>query len=175
MGKLRKAIAYRRLERPYTRKSRYNEYSFVRGAPRCIITRFDMGNPQGDFDVAVCLISEQDFQLRQNAVESARKAVIRRLEKGIPKNEFHYRIRPYPHHVLRENPLGLTAGADRTSSGMKHAFGKPIGLAARISKGDIIFEVRTKKQYIDAVKKAFEVGKTKLPLSYSIKIIPLKN
>ncbi|MEM2115364.1 MAG: 50S ribosomal protein L16 [Candidatus Woesearchaeota archaeon] len=174
MAKLRKGVCYRRLERPYTRKSKYNEYSFVRGSPPCIITKFDMGNEKGDFEYEVNLISLDSLQLRQNAIESARKTIIRRLEKNIPQTDFHYKIYPYPHHVLRENPLGMTAGADRTSKGMKLAFGKPIGLAARVYAGDVIFKIRTKEKYLNVAKEALEVGKTKLPMRYKIEVKKLK-
>ena len=45
---------------------------------------------------------------------------------------YFFQLRIYPHHILRENPLAAGAGADRMSTGMKCAFGKPISVAARV-------------------------------------------
>ena len=40
----------------------------------------------------------------------------------------------YPHHVLRENKQATGAGADRVSQGMRCAFGKNVGTAARVKR-----------------------------------------
>ena len=50
-------------------------------------------------------------------------------------------IRIYPHHIMRENPLATGAGADRMSTGMKKSFGKTIGVAARVHKGQTLVTV----------------------------------
>ena len=42
MAKLRKFSAYRRIERPYTRKSKYRKKSFIRATPTNKIIRFDI-------------------------------------------------------------------------------------------------------------------------------------
>ncbi|HLC89113.1 MAG TPA: ribosomal protein L16 [Candidatus Nanoarchaeia archaeon] len=66
-------------------------------------------------------------------IESARMTSNRVLEKNIGR-EYHLRIKIYPHHVLRENPLASGAEADRMSTGMKLSFGKSISTAARVRK-----------------------------------------
>ena len=116
MARLRKFCAYRRLERPYTRKSKYRKLSYIKTAPNIKIVRFVGGNLKREFPHRVDLVSEQALQIRHNAFESARLACNRYLEKKLGKLEFKLVIRPYPHHTLRENPLASGAGADRMST-----------------------------------------------------------
>ena len=53
MAKLRKFVAYRRLERPYTRVSKYRKKSYVRANPNVIVVKFDMGNAAATYDYRV--------------------------------------------------------------------------------------------------------------------------
>ncbi len=168
MARLRKFVAYRRLERPYTRVSKFRSKSFVKSRPHIKVTRFDMGNLKGDFGYEVSLISKQPLQIRQESLESARQAANRILEKKLGLGNYHFKIRKYPHHVLRENPLASGAGADRLSKGMKLSFGKVIGIAAQLEKGDKLMSVWVNKQGLDWAKKALRRAYTKLPLSYYI-------
>ena len=57
---------------------------------------------------------------------------------------------------------------------MRRAFGKPIGLAARVTDGDTIIEVRTYKEYLDKVKEALRVASAKLPIKVDLSIFPLE-
>ena len=127
MARLRKFCAYRRLERPYTRVSKFREKSFIRANPNIAIVRFDMGDPTKKFQYQLDLISKDDLQIRHNALESARMTCNRLLENQVGKKSYYLKVRVYPFHILRENPLAAGAGADRMSTGMKHSFGKPIG------------------------------------------------
>ncbi len=63
------------------------------------------------------------------------------------KTDYKFKIKVYPHHHIRENPLASGAGADRMSTGMKKSFGKVIGLAARVKEGQEVMEVHTKPEY----------------------------
>jgi len=163
MAKIRKFVAYRRLERPYTRKSKYRAKSYVRASPNCRIVRHVMGDKQSVFPVVVLLKTKVDLQIRDNALESARTIVLRRLESTIGKTGFRFRIRVYPHHMLRENPLAAGAGADRMSTGMKMSFGKIIGVAAQLREGQDIFEIETTKENLEKVKTAISLARSKLP------------
>ncbi|MFT4310316.1 MAG: 50S ribosomal protein L16 [Candidatus Woesearchaeota archaeon] len=166
MAKLRKFIAYRRLDaRPYTRRSKYRSKSFVRTKPHNRIVRYQMGNLQGGFPVMMELQATTALQIRDNAIESARQVVLRKLEKNFGKKGFLFEIRVYPHHVLRENPLASGAGADRMSTGMKMSFGKPIGVAARIRKGQTLFRLSCQKDHVEQCKKFLSLASTKLPCS----------
>lgn len=76
--------------------------------------------------------------------------------------------------MLRENKMIATAGADRLQEGMRRAFGKPIGLAARVEVDDIILEASVKKENLEKAKEALKVATSKLPIPTYIKEVPLK-
>ena len=54
------------------------------------------------------------------------------------------RIRVHPWHVLRINKMLSCAGADRLQTGMRGAYGKPIGNCARVKIGSILMSIRVK-------------------------------
>lgn len=168
MARLRKWSAYQRLERPYTRKSKFKKKDFIGGAPPVRIVAFDMGALKKDFEAGYDLVANKDIQIRQNAIESARMSSNRFLEKSLGKTGFKLKIRIYPHHVIRENPLAAGAGADRMSTGMQKSFGKPIGVAAQVKKGQRLFTVSVDRVNLKAAKKALEKAAYKLPCSCSI-------
>lgn len=171
MAKLRKAVSYRSLERPYTRRSKYRNKAFVRSSPPIKIVRFDMGDQVKTFPLKLSLRVNQSLQIRHNAIESARMTSNRLLELSVGKNNYRFKIRMYPHHILRENPLASGAGADRMSTGMAAAFGKPIGTAAQVRKGKIIAEVETERQFLNVAKKALHRMAFKIPCTTSIDIV----
>lgn len=53
-------------------------------------------------------------------------------------------VQVHPFHVLRINKMLSCAGADRLQTGMRGAFGKPAGLAARVAIGQVLLSIRTK-------------------------------
>lgn len=168
MAKLRKFAAYRNLERPYTRKSKFKQKSFVRATPPINVVRFDMGNPKKKFPFTLELKSKSALQIRHNALESARQSSNKILEAALGKTLYHMKIMVYPHHILRENPLASGAGADRMSTGMKMSFGKSIGAAARIREGQTIVRLRVDKPSLKLARAALKRFSNKLPCSYSI-------
>lgn len=119
MARLRKFSAYQRIERPYTRASKFKKKNFVRAVPNRTVVRYDMGSPQGKFNTTLRLVAKKDIQIRHNALESARMTSNRYLENKLGKGAYHLKIKVFPHHILRENPLAAGAGADRMSTGMK--------------------------------------------------------
>jgi len=171
MAKLRKAVAYRRLERPYTRKSKYREKSYVRANPHNLVVKYDMGDTTKQFPFLVRLISREGIQIRHNALESARKATNRVLESKLGKMGYRFKLKVFPHHVLRENPLASGAGADRMSTGMKKSFGKSIGLAAQVKQGATIVEVGVEEKDIATAKVACSRANTKFPCSTQIIVV----
>src|SRR3989338_3881439 len=118
MAKPRKGVSYRGLERPYTRVSKYRKLNYARASPALKIAQFVMGNKTKTFEKSISLISKTGLQIRNLALESARQACNRRLEKTVGKDAFLLHVKTYPHHILRENPLAAGAGADRMSTGM---------------------------------------------------------
>lgn len=170
MAKKRKFCAYRSVERPYTRFSKYKKMSFVKAKPTCRVVRFNMGNLTRKFPYKISLISKGALQIRDNALESARLTSNRALEGVLGKKGFRMTLNVYPHHILRENPLAAGAGADRMSTGMKASFGKTIGLAAQIKRGQKIMEAFVNKKHVPLAKTALKRASTKLPASYLIEI-----
>ena len=170
MARIRKFAAYRRLERPYTRVSKFKKKSYIKANPRVNIVRFAMGDTKKKIPYQLDLVSKDDLQIRQNAIESARMGCNRVLENKLGKTAYHFKIRVYPFHVLRENPLAAGAGADRFSTGMKHSFGKSIGNAARIKKGQAILTVGVDKQNLTTARIALKRAQHKLPCACSIQI-----
>ncbi len=163
MAKLIRAGAWRRLERPYTRKSKYRSKAFVRAVPANKMVKYEMGNLQATFPVVVRLCSEVDIQIRHNALEAARKSSNRLLETKLGRMSYKLKFRVYPHHILRNNPLASGAGADRMSTGMKSSFGKPVGIAAQVHKGQPILEVHCNKKDIALAKTALARARHKFP------------
>ncbi|MBT4539616.1 50S ribosomal protein L16 [Candidatus Woesearchaeota archaeon] len=168
MAKLRKNCAYQKLERPYTRISKYTKKNYVRGGfPHMKVIKFDMGNPRKEYDTVLKLNSKRSMHIRHNALEAARMTSNRLLEKNLGK-EYHLRIKVYPFHVLRENPLASGAGADRMSTGMKKSFGKSIGCAARVKEGQTVIELKINKANIRLGKEALSRAAKKFPCSCKV-------
>lgn len=176
MSRLRKFVAYRSLKRPYTRFSKYKVKNFVRARPVCKVVRFDMGEQRSDYQFLLQLMpmNETGYQIRDNAIESARQGANRVLELSLGKTGYFLRTKIYPHHVMRENPLASGAGADRMSTGMAHNYGKPIGIAAQVFPNKPIFEVWTNKEHLELAKKALKRASYKIPNHYTITVKDLK-
>src|SRR3989344_5555759 len=86
MAKLRKFSAYQRLERPYTRVSKFSNQNYVRGGfPAIKISKFDMGTPNGNYDTTLKLNVERSMNIRHNALEAVRMTANRVLEKAYGK------------------------------------------------------------------------------------------
>ena len=170
MAKVRKFVAYRRIERPYTRISKYKKKSYIKVTPAKHIVKFDNGNIKKKFSHTLTLVSKKDTQIRDIALEAGRQTSVRALEKYAGKNDFFLRIRVFPHHILRENPLASGAGADRLSTGMAAAFGKPIGSAARIYRGQIICQVDVNRPHLEIAKGALKRFSHKLPITCTIEV-----
>ena len=171
MARLRKFCAYRRLERPYTRRSKFVEKSYVKANPALKIVRFEMGAPPSkSFDYVLNLKPKAALQIRHDALESARQTSNRFLESSVGKNDYFMKIMVYPHHVLRENPLAAGAGADRMSTGMQKSFGKPIGFAAQVKEGKILCSLSVDEQHLETARKAMKRFSHKIPCPTSLKI-----
>jgi large subunit ribosomal protein L10e len=166
---LRPGRCFRRIERPYTRISyKVKSKNFVAGAPPTKIRQFEMGNKELTDYSEFRLISQHDLQIRDNALEAARVMANKYLEKNVGSQNYFLKIVKYPHHVLREHPIAMGAGADRYSQGMRLAFGRPVGRAVQAFEGDTILLLRVKKGFEEHAKIALKRAASKLPLSYKI-------
>ncbi|MBS3150390.1 50S ribosomal protein L16 [Candidatus Woesearchaeota archaeon] len=169
MASLRKGKCYRKQVRPYTRTSKVKAKSFIKTRPANRIVRYNMGNSQKDFKYEVLIVSKEDIQIRHNALESARLVVFRRLQK-LGNTNFYFQINVFPHQILRENKMLSGARADRLQTGMSHAFGKPMGLAARVKKGKVILSTKVDSENLEAVKDAMKKSIPRLPCRCSVEI-----
>lgn len=126
------------------------------------IIKFEMGDSKGKYDTVLKLNSLKSMNVRQNALEAARMSSNRLLEKTLGKSYF-LKLKVYPFHILRENPLAAGAGADRMSTGMQKAFGKPIGSAARVREGQTLLELKVNKANLQTGKTALVRAAKKFP------------
>jgi len=142
---LRKGSAYsHRHARPYTRKSKVKQKSYIKAVPNSKIVKFRMGDIKGylagKYPIVMDVQSKEQLQLRDNSIESVRQFLNRFLLEKIGK-EFYFEVKVYPHHILRENKMITGAGADRMQTGMSQSFGRTMGRAALIKPGKTIFIV----------------------------------
>lgn len=140
----------------------YTRREYMGGVPGNRIIQFESGAPNGDFPVRLTLIAEERGQIRHTALEAMRQTAVRALDAGIGRENYHLQVRVYPHHVLRQNKQASGAGADRVSMGMRLAFGKAIGTAARVEAGQPILQVRVTPKGLPAAKEAFRKAYNKV-------------
>jgi large subunit ribosomal protein L10e len=152
------ARMYREIEgQVYTRRE------YMGGVPNCRITQFDIGNLKSAFPLMLTLHLEEAAQVRDIALEAARISAVRVLEANAP-NQFHLKVRRYPHQILREHKMATGAGADRISDGMRRAFGKPVGHAVRAQIGAAVLTVYTSPEHVEVAKEALRKASHKLPV-----------
>ncbi len=152
------------MQRSYTRRE------YMGGVPGSKIVTYDMGNLKDEFPVKLTLLAKEACQIRHSALESARIAANRLLleKAGLPN--YHLKIRVFPHEVLRENKQATGAGADRVSQGMRRAFGKAVGTAARVRQNQEIMTVYVAPANFNLAKKSLISAGYKLPTPISLVI-----
>ncbi|MFA4824471.1 MAG: 50S ribosomal protein L16 [Methanoregula sp.] len=155
-------------------KKAYTRREYMGGVPGSKIVQFEMGNLSQEFPTEVDLIVEESCQIRHSALEAARITTNRRLMKDVGRSNFHFKVRVFPHHVLRENKQATGAGADRVSEGMRLAFGKAVGTAARVSSGQKLLTVYSTPQYLEKIKDALRHAGYKLPTPVHLKVSEIK-
>ncbi len=168
MARLRKFVCYRDYKRPYTRFSKFKKHSFVKARPANRISKYTSGL-QSNFAVKLHLVTKKDINIRDNALEAGRQVAVRKLDP-LGKTGFFLQMRVVPHHILRENPLAAGAGADRLSTGMAHSYGKPIGIAAIVKKGQALFTAWVNKEHIAIARNALKKAAHKLPTQCTVEI-----
>ena len=169
---LRPGHCYTKLERAYTRKSKYKKKGYIKTIPPTKIAKYDMGDLKKDFQCKVDLIAKQDIQIRHNALESSRQMIIRYLEAL--NKPYYAKLRVYPHHALRENKMLTGAGADRMQTGMQQAFGRVIGCAARVKKEQPLFTIYVDKADIEQASAALKKAIPRLPCKCVVVVSDVK-
>ncbi|KAI8321300.1 60S ribosomal protein L10-A [Martensiomyces pterosporus] len=150
----------------YCKNKPYPKSRFCRGVPDPKIRIFDLGRKKAsvdDFPLCVHLTSDEYQQISSEALEAARINANKYITKVSGKDSFHLRVRVHPFHVLRINKMLSCAGADRLQTGMRGAYGKPYGTAARVNIGQVLMSVRTKDSNKAVVIEALRRCKYKFP------------
>jgi large subunit ribosomal protein L10e len=123
-----------------------------------------MGGMLPSFTRRIRLISREKVQIRHNALESARVGANKVLFFKYGETGYRIQLCVYPHIILRENKMIATAGADRLQEGMRRAFGKPTGRAARVEVGQDLLIIYVPEDGVDTAKQALSSAGTKLPM-----------
>lgn len=153
---------YRQIKgRAYARKE------FMGGIPGSRLSQLDIGDLRSSFPVSVHLVAEETCQIRNQSLEAARISANRHIAK-MAGNSYRLKVRLYPHNVLRENKIAVGAGADRISDGMRHAFGTPVGTAARVKRGTKILTILTTETNVGHAREAMRKGGSKLPTPWRL-------
>jgi len=171
---LRPARTTRKFSTPaWTRYSkRRPRKSYVKSMPHKNLNTFETGVMKEDYDALIQLISKDTVQIRDNAIEAARQTLNRHLDRNLNAS-YKFKVKKYPHQILRENRMLSGAGADRISKGMRKSFGKPSDLAARFKPNDIVFEVYTYSNKFDVVSEAYRKAGQKLSGDFKVVLKPI--
>jgi len=140
---------------PYVRRE------YISGKPQSKIAKFSSGQASQSYDYKLELVATENIQIRHNALEAARLAASKKMAQG-GETTFFSKLKVYPHVLLRENKMIATAGADRLQEGMRRAFGKATGLAARVKPGQTIIEAYVNTSNLELAKSGFKVASSKL-------------
>src|SRR5919197_6553877 len=163
-----KGVNYRECRgMPYVRRQ------YISGKPQIKIARFSSGQARSNYDYKIELLATAKIQIRHNALEAARLAANKTMAKA-GETTFFSTLKVYPHVILRENKMIATAGADRLQEGMRRAFGKATGLAARVKPGQVLFEAHVASANLNLAKEGFKVASSKLGCPTTVRITPLR-
>src|ERR671920_1495406 len=152
---------------PYVRRQ------YISGKPQIKIARFSSGEAKSNYDYKVELLATAKIQIRHNALEAARLAANKTMAKA-GETTFFSTLKVYPHVILRENKMIATAGADRLQEGMRRAFGKSTGLAARIRPGQVIFEAYVTAANLELAQDGFKTAASKIGCPTTTRIVTLR-
>jgi large subunit ribosomal protein L10e len=173
MAALRKASTYSKMKAlPYTRVSRKKSKSYIKVVPPQKIVKFTMGNStlynQGAFPHILNVITTENVQIRHNALEAVRQNIHRKLDKEFP-GQYYFKVIPFPHHIQRENKMLTGAGADRMQTGMQLSFGKSVGKAALLKKGQgILLLALANEKVLIKTRECLRQVRPKLPCHIKI-------
>lgn len=148
----------------------YTRMKYIHGSPSPKVSKFNMGDLSTHFARRVHLVSREAVQIRHNALESARVSANKVLFDKYGETGYRLQLCVYPHIILRENKMIATAGADRLQEGMRRAFGKPTGRAARVHDGQSILIVYVPVDGVETAKKALDTASTKFPMKTRVTV-----
>lgn len=167
---------YKAIARPFTRNSRVKAKAYIKTIPPQAVVKFIMGDAakfnRNGYKLKVEIISKQDAQVRDVALEAARNMFHRDIEAEIGM-DYYMAVSVFPHHILREHKQAAVAQADRMSQGMSLAFGKSVGRAAQVYAGKSLFMFAFNTDE-DIVKFRQIYGKAKQKFPCTTKLIVTK-
>lgn len=149
----------------------YTRTEYIHRVQQSRISRFTLGDTTDDYEYVVSLVAPVDVQIRSKALEAARVTANRILTKRLGDRSFLLKVILYPHEVVREHKFMGFAGADRLSQGMKLAFGRPTGRAARVTAGQAVLTVYVDEEDVEAAKAALKRASKKLPITYNLAVV----
>ena len=164
------ASMYRRLKGPaYTRRK------YIGGVPNNRIMQFHVGNRRaaetGQFTDVIELRSDNNCQIRHTALEAARVISNSTIRNEAGAQGYALRVHTFPQDVLRENKQATGAGADRVSQGMRCAFGKNVGTAARVKRGQRVISIQIQPEHYLTARDALRKASMKFPTPCTIRLI----
>ena len=148
----------------------YTRTEYMGGIPHCRITQFDTGNVHQRYKFQFTIRTEEAGNVQDRALEAARVSIVRVMDKAA-SNNFHIKVRRYPHSILREHKMATGAGADRISDGMRGAFGKPVGHAVRAQINEPLITLSCRSENIPEAKEALRKASCKLPMPVRIEVV----
>jgi large subunit ribosomal protein L10e len=165
--------------RPYQHKRSANHRRvFARGGAQSKIKRYWGGNktiPWDEWDLVLGLKIEDKVQISSSALETMRVTVNSVFLKKVGKKHYRLRMRPKPHHKIRENRMLAFAGADRVQSGMRNSFGRASTVCARVKAGQVLCDLGIKMKQLDLAKKRLTIASKKLPSTCQVVLLKYKN
>jgi len=180
MATIRKALAYSK-RKPVinTRYSKRQQFSYIKAVPHQKIVKFNMGNAKafekGRFKFKMTLLTNENIQIRDLALEAVRQSLNKDLIKLLQKN-FFLRCNVFPHNILRNNRVysGASKG-ERVQTGMTKSFGSPEGRAAIVKKNKPIFTAYfSGKSNVQKVRGFFKKVTPKLPCKTRVIVEEIK-
>ena len=134
-----------------------------------------MGNRKksetGGFPVAIELRSDNACQIRDSALEAARQVANSTIREEVGPMGYALRMHTYPHQILRENKQATGAGADRVSQGMRLSFGKNVGTAARVKRGQRVISLQVEPEHYLVARDALRKATMKFPTPCTVRLI----
>ncbi len=153
----------------------FTRREYTGGVPNNRILRYHMGNRKraetGGFPVALELTADNACQIRDSALESARQVANSTIREDAGPMGYALRMHTYPHQILRENKQATGAGADRVSQGMRLSFGKNVGTAARVQRGQTVISIKTEADSYIAAKEALRKAGCKFPTPCTVNVV----
>ncbi|OYT65399.1 50S ribosomal protein L16 [Candidatus Bathyarchaeota archaeon ex4484_205] len=153
---------------PYTRKE------YISSIPGIRLAKMTLGTARDDYKVLYEIRTQKKGLVSDRALESIRIMVNKILQKEIGQGNYLLKVIKYPHIILRKHKMLTGAGADRLSEGMKRAYGKPIGLAAKVKENDVLLKIWMLEERPRLMKRILRVISPKIPVGCRLAVSKLE-